>query len=203
MPVVVTRAVRLAPPFDGVAVPDVAIVPRGVTVLEGRNGSGKSAFVELCAGTLRITSGTVRVLGVDPADARATAGRSVCRTAVALAPDASVRQHVRLFARHAREPEAAYVGRLEAHGPRGWLDLPTRQLSTGLARLAWVVLTTTPRRALVLLDEPFLGLDDAAAGALHREIDAWAAACAVVLVDHGGGRAWSSPTHRIRVGAGS
>ncbi|MFC7432309.1 MULTISPECIES: ATP-binding cassette domain-containing protein [unclassified Agrococcus] len=200
MPAIVTTGVRLAPPFGDVVVPDVSVPARGVTLLEGRNGSGKSAFVELCAGTLRAVRGSVRVLDLDPADPRSLGRRSVCRTSVALAQGASVRQHVRLFARHARVPESTYLARLRAHGSLDWVDVPTQRLSTGLARLAWVVLATTPQRALMLLDEPFLGLDDEAARILHGEIDAWARAGSVVLVDHGGDRAWTGGAHRIAMG---
>ncbi|SDH34141.1 ABC transporter ATP-binding protein [Agrococcus jejuensis] len=200
MPAIVTAGVRLAVPYDAVEVPDVSVHDRGVTLLEGRNGSGKSAFVELCAGTVRPARGSARVLGLDPADPRIVRSRSVCRTRVALAPDASVRQHLRLFAGAAGEPEATYLERFALHGELAWLDVPAARLSTGLARLAWVVLTTTPQRDLVLLDEPFLGLDAVAQDILVRELDGWAQSSAVLLVDHDAERPWSDRVDRIRMG---
>ncbi|MFM8777450.1 MAG: ATP-binding cassette domain-containing protein, partial [Actinomycetota bacterium] len=37
-----------------------------VTVVIGPNGAGKTSTIEVCAGVRRATSGTVRVLGLDP-----------------------------------------------------------------------------------------------------------------------------------------
>lgn len=199
MPAIVTAHVRLEAPYDDVAIPDAVVGERGVTLLEGRNGSGKSVFVELCAGTIRAVGGQVRVLGHAPADPRIVRSRSVCRTHVALAPEASVRQHLRLFSTASGVVEAAYLDRLALHGPLRWLDVPTARLSTGLARLAWVVLTTTPQRDLMLLDEPFLGLDVEAVAVLRDEIDAWARTSAVLLVDHVADRPWSSGVRRVRM----
>jgi len=56
-----------------------------------------------------------------------------------------------------------------------------------------VRLTTLGAAPVLLLDEPLLGVDEAAAGALRRRIDAWAMERLVLVVDHGrrewGGRA--------------
>jgi ABC-2 type transport system ATP-binding protein len=50
---------------DGV---DVTIKSEGITGLVGRNGSGKTSFMKLCAGHLHPTSGSVTVFGDAPDD---------------------------------------------------------------------------------------------------------------------------------------
>ena len=202
MHAVVTRGVRLAAPLASVVVPDLEVASPGITVLGRPHGTGASTFVELCAGTLAACSGAVRVLGLDPADPRLVRSRSICRTTIGLAERASVRQHVRLFAHAAGVDEEPFLARFAAHGPLPWLDAPTERLSAGMARLAWVVLTTTPQRELIVLDEPFLGLDDAASAILLAEIEAWAGTSAVLLVDHDAARGWSRDVARIAMGSG-
>jgi ABC-type transport system involved in cytochrome bd biosynthesis fused ATPase/permease subunit len=54
-----------------------------------------------------------------------------------------------------------------------------------------VRLTTLGDAPVVLLDEPFLGIDARAADALRARISAWAATRLVVVVDHEE-RAWGS-----------
>jgi ABC-type multidrug transport system ATPase subunit len=193
----VTRGVRLPAPVAQDAVPDLEVEARGVAVLHAPNGTDMSAFIELCGGTVQAARGAVRVMGLDPSDPRVVRSRSICRRAIALAPRASVAEHVALFAHAAGVDHEPFLERFAEHGPLRWLDAPTERLSPGMARLAWIVLTTTPRRALTVLHEPFLGLDDAASSVLHDELEAWGLAGAVLIVDQGHARAWSPDVRRI------
>src|SRR4051812_2166411 len=45
---------------------DLAVAPGSVTALLGRNGVGKSTTIQMLLGLLPPTSGTVKVLGLDP-----------------------------------------------------------------------------------------------------------------------------------------
>jgi len=45
---------------------DLEVAPGRVTVLLGRNGSGKSTFMRLCLGLLKAEAGTLTVGGHDP-----------------------------------------------------------------------------------------------------------------------------------------
>lgn len=74
--------------------------------LQGKNGSGKSTFVELVSGYLRPWSGTVTVNGVNADDPASRKLRRVCRSEAALFSQMTARDHV-LFACIARDVDAA------------------------------------------------------------------------------------------------
>lgn len=138
------------------------VVPRGQLVaLIGHNGSGKSTFLRLVAGLLDLTAGTVTVDG-EPA------GTSPARAAVSFLPDEpvlyddlSVREHLAYVAAlhgvdlHGDDLEALVdrVG-LSARGD----DLPS-QFSRGLRQRTSIALGLARPFELLLVDEPFVGLD--------------------------------------------
>jgi ABC-type multidrug transport system ATPase subunit len=137
-------------------------VPAGLVVaLVGHNGSGKSTFLRLAAGLLELTEGEITVAG-------SLAGTSGARAAVSFLPDEpvlyddlSVREHL------------AYVAALHGvavDGPDldellervGLLhradDLPAR-FSRGLRQKASIALGLVRPFEVLLVDEPFVGLD--------------------------------------------
>ncbi|MFF8832231.1 ABC transporter ATP-binding protein [Streptomyces sp. NPDC015131] len=127
----------------------------GVCALVGRNGAGKSTLLALAAGLARPTSGTVRVLGTDPADARARVGYVAQQRP--LYPRLTVAETLRM----GRELNP---GRWDADAARrvaGPLD-PGARVHTlsggGRTRLA-LALALGKRPELLLLDEPMADLD--------------------------------------------
>jgi len=176
-----------------VPVPDLSLAGPGLVRVRGANGAGKSTLIELLAGGIAPAVGDVRICGVR-ADARAARGlRRVCRTEIALLGHVALRRHAALFARAAAVPALEALGALADEGLADRLDDRVDALSTGEARRAWVRLTTLGAAPVLLLDEPLLGVDEAAEEALRRRIDAWALERLVLVVDHGrrewGGRA--------------
>jgi energy-coupling factor transport system ATP-binding protein len=168
---------------------DLTLSPGRVTVLMGRNGSGKSSLIWALQGSGRRRSGTIAVAGNDPADL-APAER---RTHVGLVPQTAA--DLLYLETVADECAAADLGAVAERGTcRGLLDrlapgvddaIHPRDLSEGqrLALALSIVLTARP--PVVLLDEPTRGLDYAGKAELARIVaDLAADDHAVLLATH-------------------
>jgi len=142
---------------------DFELAPGAVTVLLGRNGAGKSTLLRLCLGVLRADAGRLEVGGHDPArwprEVRRLAGYVPDR------PDVydwmTPRELLRFLAPQYptwNEDRAANVAE-QLQVP---LDSPFRALSRGEGMKAMLVAAVAPDPALLLLDEPFGGLDPVA-----------------------------------------
>ena len=143
--------------LDGV---DFAPEAGKVTVLLGRNGAGKSTFMKLALGVLKPDAGTLTVCGLDPLkQARAV------RRAVGYVPDQPDvylwMTPIDLF-RFLKPQYPTWnddtVERLATQ-----LDVPMkrkfRTLSRGEGMKAMLVAAMAHEPELLLLDEPFAGLD--------------------------------------------
>jgi ABC-2 type transport system ATP-binding protein len=156
------------------------VVPEGqTTMLLGRNGAGKTSTLRVLLGLLRATAGTVRVLGVDPAaDPRRVRGQ----VGVLL-------EHDGLYDRLTALANLEYHARIHhlgsAAAPRieellracGLWDRRRDRVATwskGMRQKLAVARALLHRPPLVLLDEPFSGLDPVAAVELRDSIAALA-----------------------------
>lgn len=137
-------------------------VPAGQSVaLIGHNGSGKSTFLRMVAGLLDPSDGEVEIAGFDLGDVEARATTAFLPDDPVLYDDLSLREH------------AEYISRL--HGGDGWDDyaeelcgrlgleeriddLPAR-FSRGLRQKTAIVLAMVRPFSILLVDEPFVGLD--------------------------------------------
>ena len=136
-------------------------VESGKTVaLLGRNGAGKTTLLQLLAGQLRVRSGELRILGRHP-----VRERDELLQDVALVPDhpdvypwMTVTELFRLLATRYQRWNETRVQELLAE-----LEVPQRRpfrtLSKGEARKAMLIAAVAPEPRLLLLDEPFSGLD--------------------------------------------
>ena len=135
-----------------------------VTALLGPNGAGKTSSVETLEGYRRPTSGTVRVLGLDPiADARALAPRigvMLQRNGVYLTmgPAEVLCLFASYYGTRAVDP-AALVERL---GLGGVAKTPWRRLSGGEQQRLSLALALVGRPEVAFLDEPTAAVDPAA-----------------------------------------
>jgi ABC-type multidrug transport system ATPase subunit len=172
----------------------VALAPLSLTVphgqmvaLVGHNGSGKSTFLRLAAGLLELSAGEITIAG-------APAGTSDARAAVTFLPDEpvlyddlSVREHLAYVA--ALHGVDVSVDELDGLIERVELshradDLPAR-FSRGLRQKTSIALGLIRPFELMLVDEPFVGLDATGKAALLGILDELHAdGAAVVIATH-------------------
>jgi ABC-2 type transport system ATP-binding protein len=131
-----------------------------VFALLGPNGAGKTTTVEILEGYRRPDSGSVRVLGLDPArQAAALKPRiGLMLQQGGLFPQITAREALRLFAafyRDAEDPEAL----LDQLQLREVARTPFRQLSGGQKQRLSLGLALVGRPRLVFLDEPTAAMD--------------------------------------------
>ncbi|HXQ76190.1 MAG TPA: ABC transporter ATP-binding protein [Acidimicrobiales bacterium] len=131
-----------------------------VLALLGPNGAGKTSTVETLEGYRHPTSGSVRVLGLDPRrDHRALVARmGVMLQRGGIYPVMGPRRALVLFARYyesAEDPDAL----LDLVGLRTAARTPWRRLSGGEQQRLSLALALVGRPEVVFLDEPTAGVD--------------------------------------------
>ena len=152
---------------------DLVVAPGESVALIGHNGSGKSTFLRLAAALLEPSDGYIDIAGWPAGSAEARATTSFLPDEPVLYDDLSVREH------------AEYISRL--HGGPGWDDyaeelarrlslldrvddLPSR-FSRGLRQKTSIILALVRPFSLMLVDEPFVGLDQGGKTALLELFD--------------------------------
>lgn len=159
------------------AVDDVTLtLGRGEAVgFVGANGAGKSTTIKMMTGILQPTSGEVRVLGRTPVPERRHLAREigvVFGQRSQLWWDLPLRESYRILAAMHRLPDTARDERLARLvdgldlGP--FLGRPVRQLSLGQRMRGEVAAALLHSPALVILDEPTIGLDMVSKEGLRR-----------------------------------
>ncbi len=142
----------------------LTVGPGAAVALVGRNGAGKSTTLRVLAGVLPPTSGSITIDGIDVADdpsgVRARVG--YCPDVGGLIPRATAWEHLALAARLRQlppgwEPRARDL--LERFELGGAAHRLTAGFSHGMGRRLSVVLAVFHSPPLLLLDEPFDGVD--------------------------------------------
>lgn len=139
---------------------DLAVEPGTITALVGPNGAGKSTLIRAWLGFEPLTSGHVRVAGVDPARERATALERIGYVAQtsALYRGLTVGDHLELAMTMRRGfDRAAAAERLAALDIH--LDQRAGTLSGGQAAQVALCIALGTRAQVLLLDEPLASLD--------------------------------------------
>jgi ABC-2 type transport system ATP-binding protein len=150
-------------------------VPSGTIFgLLGRNGAGKTTTLECCIGIGKPTSGTIRVLDLDPARPRDLAvlrrRMGVQLQATSLPEKANVREVLELYAAYyGIRPRVADMA--ERVGLDGKLDRQIAQMSGGEQQRLALALALQHDPDVLFLDEPTAGMDTFGRRILWSEVE--------------------------------
>lgn len=155
----------------------------------GRNGSGKTTLARVIAGLITPDAGTARIGGIDMAQDRRTALKTV--GIIFQNPDhqiifPTVIEEIAFgLAQQGmtqRQAEAAAQAMLERFGKAHWANAATHSLSQGQKQLLCLMSVLAMQPRVIVMDEPFSGLDIPTRLQLMRYLDGIAAQ--VVMVTH-------------------
>ena len=138
-------------------------VPTGsITGILGPNGAGKTTTLRMLLGIIDPTSGTRRLLGRSaPLDAASEVG--YLPEERGLYPAMTAREAIAFMGALRGLPIAEgrrrAVDLLAERGLADWTNKPIRTLSKGMAQTVQLLGTLVHRPKLIVLDEPFSGLD--------------------------------------------
>jgi ABC-type multidrug transport system ATPase subunit len=199
-PVVEARGVTRAwGPIRALRGVDLTLERGEVLLLLGPNGAGKSTLLRSVAGLIRPSAGTIRILGrtLAPDDPAARRPIGLLSHQSLLYDDLTVLENLMLAARlyGLADPRELAENALRDQGLIDRRHDRPRSLSRGLLQRAAIARALIHEPALLLLDEPFTGLDAVAADRL-RELLAvqLRTGRTMVLVTHFAGEAWELAT---------
>jgi Cu-processing system ATP-binding protein len=147
------------------AVRDVSLdLPEGETVaLVGHNGAGKTTLMKLMLGLIRPTSGSIRVLGEDPAAGEFAARRHLGYLPENVSFNAALtgRETLAFYARLKREGRGTVSPLLDRVGLGHAADRRVGTYSKGMRQRLGLAQALLGEPRVLLLDEPTTGMDPA------------------------------------------
>ena len=191
-----TKAFGLRQALKGVS---LSVRPGERVMLVGPNGAGKTTLLRILATLSRPTSGTVKIAGYDThrsgAEVRALIGYLSHETL--LYNDLTARQNLQFYARMyapaGRDRSRASVGRphvridelLDRVGLARRAEELVGTFSRGMQQRLAIARAVLHTPRILLLDEPYTGLDPMAAEALTDLLaDLTATGCTLILTTH-------------------
>ena len=167
---------------DGV---DLTLDAGDCLALFGPNGAGKTTLLRLVSGLLKPTSGSVTVGGrLLRSDASARAQVGLISHQSMLYGALTARENVEFAAKlyGVKDARGAAMRALERIRIADRASTPVRSLSRGLQQRVSIARAIVHEPAVVLLDEPYTGLDAAGAAALTDMLQLLRSAGATLLV---------------------
>ena len=142
--------------FGHVAVVDDLTLALGkgeVVGFLGTNGAGKTTTIKMLIGLLRPTSGTIRLFGGDPLDASTRRRIGYMPEIAYYYPFLNVRDMEKKLVRSRTDELLEEVGLVDA------AKRPLKEYSKGMLQRAGIAQALLSDPDLLILDEPFTGLD--------------------------------------------
>ncbi|MEW6750910.1 MAG: heme ABC exporter ATP-binding protein CcmA [Candidatus Latescibacterota bacterium] len=170
------------------------LAPGRFLLVAGPNGAGKTTLLRLLAGLGRPTRGRVWICGADPHRSPQTrSALGLLSHHTLLYDELTARENLLFFAAlyDVADRAARVAGALEQAGLSDWQDRRVRTFSRGMRQRLALARATLHEPAVVLLDEPFTGLDPVAAAALRVHLARLSAA----------GRTCVMVSHRLEIAA--
>ena len=180
----VSKAYGEAPALDPVSL-EVAVGER--VALIGHNGSGKTTLMRIAAGLLDSSTGAVTIGGHESGSLKARAALSYIADQPTFYDDLSLWEHMEYVARlHGVEEWEQHAADLLGHlGLYDRADDMPNRFSRGLKQKSAIALGFIRPFDLLLVDEPFVGLDASGKEALLELLaDASANGSTVVVATH-------------------
>lgn len=167
---------------------DLTLGPGDCLAVFGPNGAGKTTLLRVLAGLLDPSSGVARVGGITlPGGREARAQVGLVSHHTMLYPALTARENVEFAAQlhGVASPRVSADAALERLGMLDRADSPVRVLSRGLQQRVSIARAFVHDPGVVLLDEPYTGLDAAGASALTDALtELKAVGAALLLVTH-------------------
>ena len=126
----------------------------------GHNGAGKTTLLRIIATHISPTSGSVKIFGTDAhenCEIRREIGLVTHDSF--LYDELTVRENLLFYAKLFGVKEEAFRDTIEFLGMNRWYNVQVKNLSHGLRKRADIVRALLHDPGLILLDEPFSGLD--------------------------------------------
>ena len=145
----------------GLVTLDLKVAPGELIMLVGPNGAGKSTFLGLASGLVEPSNGEAFVNGFAIGSLEARAATSFLPDAPILYDDLSVNEHLEYIARlHNTDDWEEYADELlEMFNLESRADDLPSKFSRGLKQKTALILGLIRPFSLLLIDEPFVGLD--------------------------------------------
>ena len=167
---------------------DFALGPGECLALFGPNGAGKTTLLRVLAGLLKPTRGLAAIVGVTlPAGTAARAKVGLISHNSMLYEALTARENVEFSARlfGLPDPAAAADAALRRMRIHDRADTRVRSLSRGMQQRVSIARAVVHSPRVLLLDEPYSGLDEMGSGALSSLLgELRSAGAAMVMVTH-------------------
>jgi heme exporter protein A len=155
-------------------------------VLAGPNGAGKTTLLRILARLTRPTSGTVRIAGLDLAQETTALRRKIgfLSHRTLLYENLTAQQNLRFYARlyGLAQPQRRIDALLANVGLAARRDDLVRTFSRGMKQRLAIARAVLHKPSVLLLDEPYTGLDPLAAETLNSLLQTFVAAQHTLLM---------------------